>query len=61
VVDYETGRDQLAELDRPAILMCGCKDATRCHRTTILAQLAADGFETAEWDDGQPRQLPLFE
>ncbi len=60
LVDYPAGRDRLAELDRPAILLCGCQDATHCHRTTIVKHLIADGFDASEWDDGSPRQLPLF-
>jgi uncharacterized protein (DUF488 family) len=65
LVDYEAGRAALEALDRPALLMCGCKDPTHCHRTVILARLAADGFDTQEYrlgnnDTNHPQQLALW-
>ena len=65
LVDYDAGRAALEALDRPALLMCGCKDPTHCHRTVILSRLAADGFEAFEWidddeDTNTPQQLTLW-
>lgn len=60
--DYPTGRDQLAELSsRTILLMCVCKQPERCHRTTVLAKLAEEGFDVGEYaDPQQPRQLLLL-
>jgi uncharacterized protein (DUF488 family) len=58
LVNYEGGRAALEVLDKPALLMCMCKDAGTCHRTIVLEKLAQDGFETQEW--GAPQQLTLW-
>jgi uncharacterized protein (DUF488 family) len=60
LVDYDAGREVLAALGRPALVMCMCRDAATCHRTEVLRRLAADGFTVAEWDGGEPRQLALW-
>ena len=60
IVDYEAGRAALEALDRPALLMCMCPDPAACHRTTVLQQLAADGFAAQEWDEPQLRQPRLL-
>lgn len=48
LADYDAGKAFLAELGRPAILMCACADPDGCHRTVVGALLAADGFEVNE-------------
>ena len=60
LVDYAAGRAALAMLDKPALLMCMCKDPATCHRTVVLHRLAHDGFETEEWSDHGSKQLPLW-
>ena len=48
LVDYDGGRAKLSDMTTAAILLCGCRDATNCHRTTVLERLRRDGFETQE-------------
>ncbi len=60
LVDYAAGRMALAMLDKPALLMCMCKDPATCHRTVVLQKLAHDGFEAHEWNEHGARQLPLW-
>lgn len=48
IVDYADGRDALWRLNRPAILMCVCADAAKCHRTLVGKLLRRDGFEVEE-------------
>lgn len=52
IADYPAGREILRAITVPAVLMlCGCKDATTCHRTVVANMLRADGFEVAgEWE-----------
>lgn len=56
IADYATGKALLAQLDRPAILMCACGSPVGCHRTVVGAMLRADGFTVTELSlsDGQP-------
>lgn len=60
IVDYDAGKAALEALDKPALLMCVCKDAATCHRTTVLQRLAEDGFQAQEWDEHGAQQLPLW-
>jgi uncharacterized protein (DUF488 family) len=60
LVDYTAGRAALEALDKPALLMCMCKDPASCHRTVILERLAQDGFVVQEWHGHGAQQLPLF-
>ncbi len=60
LVDYEAGKAALEVLDKPALLMCMCKDPATCHRAVVLQRLAEDGFEVQEWNDGSDRQLSLW-
>ena len=48
IVDYEAGKQRIADSDRDVILMCVCKDPGICHRTTIARKLREDGFEVEE-------------
>lgn len=50
IVDYAAGKAFLLDMDKPAILMCVCKDPLTCHRTTVAAKLLADGLEVTELD-----------
>ena len=59
IVDYEAGRTALEALDKPALLMCVCRDPKTCHRTTVLQRLAEDGFTVQEWHEHSAQQLPL--
>lgn len=52
IVDYDAGKAIIEQSDKPAILVCVCKDAKICHRTTIARRLRADGFDVEEI--GQP-------
>lgn len=60
IVDYDAGRIALEGLDKPALLMCMCKDPAACHRTIVLNRLAEDGFQVQEWDGHGAQQLPLW-
>lgn len=60
IVDYEAGRAALEALERPALLMCMCRDPAACHRFVIMERLRAEGFSVGEWDEPgvyQPRLL----
>jgi len=60
IVDYEAGRAALEALERPALLMCMCRDPAACHRSVIMERLRAEGFSVGEWDEPgvyQPRLL----
>lgn len=48
IADYASGRDSLAKLDRPALLLCACASPDGCHRTVVAGMLSADGFTVAE-------------
>jgi uncharacterized protein (DUF488 family) len=48
IADYAAGVAKLRALGKPAVLMCVCKDAATCHRTTLAGMLRADGFEVEE-------------
>ena len=58
LVDYETGKAKLIEFvtndQKPnnAILLCGCRNASTCHRTYVLNRLEKDGFQTQELEPG---------
>lgn len=52
IVDYDAGKAIIEQSDKPVILVCVCKDAKTCHRTTIAHRLRAEGFEVVEI--GQP-------
>lgn len=63
--DYAAGRDALAALDRPAILLCACASPDGCHRTVVGQMLAEDGFAVTELSGAKERpasqQPSLFE
>ena len=59
IVDYEAGKAALEALDKPALLLCVCRDPKTCHRTTVLQRLAEDGFTVQEWHEPGAQQLPL--
>lgn len=63
LVDYEAGRQQIEQSDKPVILMCVCSDYARCHRSTIAARLRAEGFQVTELPASphEPQQLRLLE
>jgi uncharacterized protein (DUF488 family) len=44
LVDYAAGRVQIEASERPVVLMCACRNAETCHRTTIANRLRAEGF-----------------
>lgn len=48
LVDYEAGKAAIEAMGRPVILMCVCKDASICHRTTIAERLKSEGFTVEE-------------
>ncbi len=48
IADYAAGKAVLAQLDRPAILLCACNSPDGCHRTVVGAMLAADGCTVVE-------------
>lgn len=50
LVNYAAGRDALAKLDRPAVLLCACGNPQGCHRTVVGDMLRADGFNVIELD-----------
>lgn len=56
IVDYEVGKAAVEAMDKPALLMCMCKDPATCHRTHIMQRLAVDGFEVHEWNDNGTQQ-----
>lgn len=48
LVDFDAGLEAIRQSEKPVILMCVCKDAVICHRTTIAEHLRALGFEVSE-------------
>ncbi len=60
LVDYDVGRAALAALDKPALLMCMCKDPATCHRTAVMQRLAEEGYDVQEWNEGGGQQLTLW-
>lgn len=60
IVDYEAGRAALEALERPALLMCMCRDPAACHRSVIMERLRAESFSVGEWDEPGVRQPRLL-
>jgi uncharacterized protein (DUF488 family) len=60
LVDYDAGKFTLETLDKPALLMCMCKNPATCHRTVVLRRLSQDGFNTQEWNENGTQQLSLW-
>jgi hypothetical protein len=51
IADFDAGRRALDRIAGSVILLCVCKDAATCHRTTVAGMLrAAGGYAIAEWD-----------
>lgn len=48
IADYAAGRDILARLDCPALLLCACASPVGCHRTVVAGMLRQDGFTVIE-------------
>lgn len=48
IADYAAGKALIEASEKPVVLMCGCKDASLCHRSQVGAQLVAEGFEVVE-------------
>jgi uncharacterized protein (DUF488 family) len=40
LADPERGVQTIRELERPPVLMCGCRHPERCHRSTVAALVA---------------------
>lgn len=53
ILDYEAGRQVLAALDRPALLLCACHSPDGCHRTVVGDMLRGDGFNVTELNQAE--------
>ncbi len=60
IVDYEAGRQVLASLDRPALLLCACHAPEGCHRTVVGDLLRRDGFTVTELNGPATNQTSLW-
>lgn len=40
LADFEKGLHRVRQLKRVPILLCGCRSATRCHRSTVALKIA---------------------
>jgi hypothetical protein len=56
IADYAEGLAWLKlRTEAAIILLCACRDAHTCHRTTVGAMLAADGYDVQELPLANPR------
>jgi hypothetical protein len=51
IVDFFGGFQEIWEEERPIILLCGCRERSRCHRGYIADELEKLGFLTRELAD----------
>lgn len=54
IADLEQGVEAIAANPRPVILLCGCRDPQRCHRTVVGDHLRQLGFQVEEVAIPQP-------
>jgi hypothetical protein len=48
IQDFKKGLTFLQGVSGNVILMCACRDACTCHRTTVGAMLETEGYEVVE-------------
>lgn len=54
IADLAQGIEAIAANPRPVILLCGCRDAQRCHRTVVGEHLRRRGWQVEEIEIPQP-------
>lgn len=64
LLDAEAGIAELLAIPGDSVLLCACRSAATCHRTTVSALLADQGLATSELEATLPapraRQLEIF-
>jgi len=61
IADFEAGLKRLEKIDGNVVLMCACKYASECHRTTLADMLRSIGYSVKELEPGDYARAPLAE
>ena len=51
IQNLQLGIETILNLDKNAVLMCGCEKIENCHRLVIAGELMKQGIETEEISD----------